>query len=184
MTVLHAVLFVLCLHSIFRTCHRLRQGPIKCYCFFLYLTDCMIPCTSWEGKIWYYGMFFIFHWFNPLADLFPYCKQPMADRLGGKYPFVENKALLQQEGKYLRLHKATPNTECVCMSHSSVVTIPALKLLSPWKDQQGFKHCHSRHVMDTRGGGGKMKGRYKVPPGLEPPVHLNIGLSAVFHSIL
>lgn len=34
----------------------------------------------------------------------------------------------------------------------------ALKLLSPWKDQQGFKHFHSHNVMDTRGGGEKKQG--------------------------
>lgn len=55
-----------------------------------------------------------------------------------QWEFVENKALLEQEGKYLRLHKATSNTECVCMSHSSILMIPSAEAPLTLKRSAGF----------------------------------------------
>lgn len=53
--------------------------------------------------------------------------------------FVESKALLQQEGKYLRLHNGyAQQSNCVCMSQSGVLMIPTGEASLTLKRSAGF----------------------------------------------
>lgn len=104
----------------------------------LLFSDCMFPCTSSEGEIWYYAMCCISHWFNPIADLsHAASSQWWTGKRGNTesavWEFVGNKALLQQEGKYLRLHLTLTLGVFAC-----VLTILSAEASLPLKRSAGF----------------------------------------------